>query len=343
MKSNSYFYNIVVCGGTFDHFHKGHKEFILFQLQKSKNVLIGITTDRYIVRYKNEKGIQSYRVRRKTLQDFLKKEHVLDRIKIAPIDTLYIPARWENIPIDAIVVSDDTYGGALLVNEKRKLQFRKELPIIICKGEKAQDGMLISSTRIREGKINREGRLYLNPQWFQNKLFLTKEARKQCKKPFGKIIQTFNPPNSFSCFATVGDVTTKVFNENKLFADIAVIDFNVGRQKVFFHLSDLQFRGGEIVTVVKNPPSTLTPLLFNAVVEAFNEVKREKRIVLRIEGEEDLSVLPLLLLAPLDFTIFYGQPGKGMVKIKVTEKNKEKAYSIIKSFNISLDGERSQY
>ncbi len=341
MKNNSYFYNVVVCGGTFDRFHKGHKEFILFQLQKSKNILIGVTTDKYIALYKKDKRIQSYSVRRKALQDFLRKEHVLDRVEIAPIDTLHIPLRWEKIPIDAIVVSEDTYGGAMLVNARRKKQLRKELPIIICEEKKAQDGMPISSSRIREGKINREGKPYVDPLWLKKTLLLTEKARKECRKPFGTIITTLDHIHLPSSVATVGDITSKFFNSHKLLSQISIVDFHVGRKKTFSNFSDLHFLGDETVKMVKNPPSTITPSLFRAITDSFDAMEKGKKVIVKIDGEEDLSVLPLLLLAPLGFTIFYGQPGKGMVKVNVTEKSKEKAYSIIQCFSIGVDGERS--
>src|SRR5258706_7508860 len=40
-------YNVIVIGGTFDHLHEGHKVFLRFAFQKSKEVLIGVTADEY--------------------------------------------------------------------------------------------------------------------------------------------------------------------------------------------------------------------------------------------------------------------------------------------------------
>jgi uncharacterized protein (UPF0218 family) len=55
-------------------------------------------------------------------------------------------------------------------------------------------------------------------------------------------------------------------------------------------------------------------------------------VILKIIGEEDLAVLPLILAAPLDTIIYYGQPNKGLVKILVSEENKERAYNILLKF-----------
>jgi uncharacterized protein (UPF0218 family) len=43
--------------------------------------------------------------------------------------------------------------------------------------------------------------------------------------------------------------------------------------------------------------------------------------------------LPVLLIAPLGFNIFYGQPNEGLVRILVTEENKEKVYQLTESFD----------
>ena len=59
---------------------------------------------------------------------------------------------------------------------------------------------------------------------------------------------------------------------------------------------------------------------------------QKKRIVIKIDGEEHLSVLPMVLCAPLGFVIFYGQPHEGVVKVEITEEKKEKAYSMTCKF-----------
>jgi hypothetical protein len=83
---------------------------------------------------------------------------------------------------------------------------------------------------------------------------------------------------------------------------------------------------------VKNPHGTVTPELFQAVKKAFKTAGEQAILV---EGEEDLAVLPVLLIAPLGFLVFYGQPNVGMVMIKVTEENKERAYRMADSFDKS--------
>jgi uncharacterized protein (UPF0218 family) len=43
--------------------------------------------------------------------------------------------------------------------------------------------------------------------------------------------------------------------------------------------------------------------------------------------------LPVIVMAPLGFKIYYGQPNKGMVEVEVTEEKKHQAYDIISKFS----------
>jgi hypothetical protein len=56
------------------------------------------------------------------------------------------------------------------------------------------------------------------------------------------------------------------------------------------------------------------------------------KVVIKVNGEEDLAVIPVALAAPLDCEIYYGQPGKGVVKIKVTERVKNEIKLLISKF-----------
>ena len=51
-----------------------------------------------------------------------------------------------------------------------------------------------------------------------------------------------------------------------------------------------------------------------------------------VDGEEDLAVLPVVLLAPLDSLVFYGQRNQGLVLVKVTEEKKSEFVKILARF-----------
>lgn len=323
-------YNLVVCGGTFDHFHKGHKKFLRYALSIGNNVLLGLTSDKFIKSKNNSEWIEDYQSRKQRIEEFLVQEKANNRVQIEPIDNIFIPKAWEDLSIEAIIVSKNTIQGAEKINIKRKEQKKTPLKIDLCPLVKSEYNEYISSSRIRSGEINREGMPYINPLWFRHKLVLTEELREILRKPFGTVFRTPNEIKIQKCpfLITVGDVITKLFNELNLNQNLSVVDFNVARVKKFSNFEELGFVHKVKVINVKNSAGCLTPSLFSEISRVFSDSKNE-RIVLQIEGEEDLAVLPIVLSAPLNSIVFYGQPGQGLVRVIVSEENKEKVYGLL--------------
>jgi hypothetical protein len=70
---------------------------------------------------------------------------------------------------------------------------------------------------------------------------------------------------------------------------------------------------------VRNPPGTITQQAMNGVKKAL-EGKKPARVL--VDGEEDMLAIPAVVFAPVSASVFYGQPGVGIVKIKVTVASK---------------------
>ena len=77
-------FKTAVLGGTFDHFHKGHRNFLEYGLSISKRLVVGVTSDTYVQKLKtqnsklkttiqNSKSFESFRIRKKTTEDYLNK------------------------------------------------------------------------------------------------------------------------------------------------------------------------------------------------------------------------------------------------------------------------------
>lgn len=331
-------YRLIVCGGTFDYLHEGHKAFLRFMLAQSDKIILGLTSDNY-AKEKIKDAIEPYVVRKQALEAFLVQEQASDKVIIGLIDSVYIPTQWEKLPIEAIFVSEESRNGADLVNHKREEEGLSQLPVVVFPLVKSSDGGVISSTRIRNGEINRAGRSWIKPLWLEKTLQLPDEQRSKLTDPFGELISDFSAwAKSYKVFAekliTVGDVVTKSCNELNLQQKISVIDFLTQRKKTFTDIKELGFVGDEKVFSVPNTASHLMPELFRVAREIFSSFQIEGRIVVEISGEEDLAVLPFLLAAPLGYTILYGQPKQGVVKIVVSEQSKEKAYVIVNNFTV---------
>lgn len=321
--------NTVVCGGTFDHFHKGHEEFLKYVFSVGKKIIIGITSDDYVRKSKIKNqilNIEPFETREKSVLEFIKKEGSLENVEIVKINDLFGPTLNKNLAIDAIVVSKDSKKGAELINKKRKELGLRDLKILVAPFAKAQDEKIISSDRIRNGEIDRDGKLYVNPLWLKKDLMLPENLREEFKKPFGVLMSEVKDSGNLAAIsATVGDVTTKKFNEFKLNQQVSTIDFKVERQKRFSDIYELGFLGSERIVKVGNPAGIITSDLFKTCLTIWNKGK----VILSIEGEEDLAVLPLVLTAPLGAVIFYGQPSEGIVKVVVSEESKDRAYNLV--------------
>lgn len=324
----------VVLGGSFDHLHKGHKEFLKFAGSISQRIILGITSDEYIKQVSGIKyyvsSIEPYIKRRGEVLGFLKLEGLLDRLKIIKIDDVYGPTLDPRQDLYAILVTEKTLPGAAAINRERKKLGLRKLEVIIAPEVLAEDGKPISSGRIRKGEISRDGKLYIKPEWLKQKLFLSESLRNELRKPLGVLIdKNYEKPES-EFVVTVGDITTQMFNKMSAEQEISVIDFKVSRKEKFSKIEDLGFLGNEEIINAENPAGQITPSLFKAIKQAF---LRRGRTIVKVLGEEDLAVLPAILAAPLSSVIFYGQPNEGLVKVEITEETKEKVYNLVLNFN----------
>lgn len=320
-------YNRVILGGTFDHLHKGHKEFIRFALSLSENLIIGLTSDKYVSKTKN--NIQNFEFRKKYLEDFLELENITERVKIIEIYDIYGVAISPDAQIDALIAVEKTLPGAREVNKKREELGMSPLEVVIVPSAVSQDGETISSSRIRNGEIDRNGRLCVKPEWLLKDLHLPQNLREEFKKPFGELVEEKDLKDIAGQIITIGDVTTEKINKLSLSQKISIIDFKVNRKDKFSSIKELGFLEENNVVEVQNPSGEITSQLFNAIVDAFTE---SKNTIIKVWGEEDLSVLPAVLSAPLGAIILYGQPGEGMIEIEVSEEFKSKAFNLLSRF-----------
>lgn len=321
-------YGLIVCGGTFDLLHKGHKKFIKDVLSFSDKVLLGITSNFYISQFKNPE-VEDFEKRKNSVINYLDSINSRNRVEIVSIDSAYEPLLTSEFSPKAIAVTPQTEKTAIEINQKRKNLGLPQLTVEVLEMEKAEDDEYISSTRIRNGEINRDGRLYVSSFWLNKNLILPKELRSTLQKPFGKILDSVPSNLIGNKILTIGDVTTQKFNQEGAGQFLSIVDFQVQRHKEFDKLSELGFTNNIGVIEVENPAGSITPELFAAIKKTFDSI--DKKIIL-VKGEEDLAVLPVLLIAPLGFTIYYGQPNVGLVEVLVTEKNKEKAFDLISKF-----------
>ncbi|NMB56971.1 pantetheine-phosphate adenylyltransferase [Candidatus Beckwithbacteria bacterium] len=310
-------FKLAALGGTFDRFHKGHENLLDLAFTCAASVYIGITDDYLNQNKELSQIIETYELRENNIREYLKKNNYLERTRIVKLHDIYGPT-LKDPEIDCLVVSPLTKKGAKLINETRKEKGLNKLPILVCKLEKAQDRKYISSTRIRRGEINRQGFVYTN--LINKTIKLSQKDKNKLKQPLGILIQ--NKQEFKTKFKKaplkiiVGDQTGIFCLKNKLEADCLIFDSQSQREKLTFSPLDLISKNK--LETVTNPAGTISLNLCKKIKTILSKQKH-----LLVKGEEDLAVVPAILLAPLDTLIFYGQPNQGIVVLKVTEEKKE--------------------
>jgi pantetheine-phosphate adenylyltransferase len=335
--------NNIVLGGTFDHFHKGHKALITKAFEVGKKVLIGIAEkELYRNKFLNE-TIESYEVRKKAVSEFLKKKGWLPRARIISFSHFTGGADKEK-NIDAIVVSKETYSNALKINELRKKNRLPELKIITISDVLAEDGKLISSERIRTGEIDKNGKVFElltihQPLTTSHSLIMPESLRKVLQKPLGKIYKSvgaiFKSLKKSVMIIAVGDIIVDSLLKERIDPDVKVIDFRSRRERTdLFAEHQLEKKGPSLI----NNPGTINL----KTADVLKQMIRLRSVLnkdgpynswLVIEGEEDLLALPAILFAPLGSLVLYGHWEHGIIAVEIDEKIKEKVRKIIKKFN----------
>ncbi|MFB6294775.1 MAG: pantetheine-phosphate adenylyltransferase, partial [Candidatus Nanohaloarchaea archaeon] len=145
-------YNRVVVGGTWDRLHAGHRSLLLAAFERGGHVDIGVTNETYLG---DEDDIQPYTERCDQLETMLEQYGLRGRATITPIDDERGTATNRG---DAILVTEETVDGAHRINEDRTEMGKPPLDIITVPLVDAVDGDPISSSRIRNGEIDRDGR-----------------------------------------------------------------------------------------------------------------------------------------------------------------------------------------
>jgi len=153
----------VLVGGTFDVFHKGHKVLIMKAFDVGERVMLGLSSDQLARELRKNHAVATYEERLKDLRAFLKRQSVLERAKIVPLDTPY-GVTLSTTVADALVVSKETEPVGRDINKKRKASGLKPLKLVVIDMIPAEDRVPISSTRIRRGEIDREGHLTLHKE-----------------------------------------------------------------------------------------------------------------------------------------------------------------------------------
>ena len=179
---------------------------------------------------------------------------------------------------------------------------------------------------------------------------LTKELRKRLAEPFGIIfeepeaarnVHKYLKENRTKLLIAVGDVTSNEIIKYGRFPHICFID---GKTKRGPYSANWNWSG-----VTKTKVISPAGMLLKEVCNKINRIikfaimplgYRMNRIIVFVDGEEDLLVLPCVRYAPIGSVILYGQPDVGIALIEVDEETKVEVAKILKEMKVTNDNHR---
>ena len=318
--------SIGLVGGTFEFFHIGHQKLIDSCLSNCDILEIWVLSDK-IARQKDSR-ISSWKERCELIKQELSHEQYSRITFHELLDDFGIAISHEKA--DKIFCTTETLSTCQLINKKRIENGLIPLSIIIVQHALSEDGEIISSSRIRNGEINRDGKEWIRFEDVNSNLYLTKEVESMLKDPFGKLftgpeenhsIAITNALNFLEDFHLpiigVGDVTVRALQNVDSPPSIGVIDEKTKRVK-WDGYREINQSLYDTVIQCENPPGVLTRSLFESCKQAiFNWTEKNETTLILVNGEEDLAPLFLHILAPMKSAIIYGQPTKGVV-VRIT-------------------------
>ncbi len=149
-------FRVVATGGTFDEIHAGHVALLAKAFEVGDKVIIGVTSDEFV---KGRKKINhGFETRVANLKKMIKKEFGNVKYEVAKLDSEFGPAVTTG-DVGALVASAETRAKGQRLNEMRRKNGLAPAEIITVALIKAEDGKPVSSTRIRAGEIDRNGKL----------------------------------------------------------------------------------------------------------------------------------------------------------------------------------------
>ncbi len=163
-------------------------------------------------------------------------------------------------------------------------------------------------------------------------LELKSEDREELKRTLGPVVKG-NLPEKYKerqPIITVGDVVTDTLLNQGIEPDVGIVDGRTRRG---------EFEGGDWkkkrTVRLENPPSFIKKEAWPTLKRA---ISREEKVIIEVDGEEDMLSLVSIALCPIDGIVIYGIPSEGMVINEISKDIKEETWEIINNMIEVDDG-----
>jgi len=329
-------YRRCLVGGTFDRLHSGHELLLRAAIDAADFVEVWVSNDEMANSKSNH--IQSADVRMEGVRHWADSNSA-GRLLVHSLEDQFGPAASRD-DCDAIVCTPETELMCSVINDQRLENGLKPLEILVVPHLLDSEGEILSSSRIRAGRIDRSGSAWLNFDSRKSIHLMPKDLDFEFKQPMGILYEGPEEHTEVALSAAlrenprtgilvaVGDVTVAGLLEMGITPDLGIID---GMTKRLEFTGEIDLAEFDFVISAENPAGQVTPSLITAVDEALHS---EGRVCINVEGEEDLAPLIIHLLAPLGTLLLYGQPSKGIVARETDEVVKSRCRSLLERFEV---------
>jgi len=135
-----------VVGGTFSLMHRGHRHLLRAAAEKSRALLVGVSSDEYASARKAH-PLEPYELRALSVLLYLLTVDPDLEVEIHPLDDAFGPAYLDS-ELDCIFVSEETVPGAIAINILRRLLGLAPLRIYSVELVTDEKGRRLSSTAL---------------------------------------------------------------------------------------------------------------------------------------------------------------------------------------------------
>jgi len=314
----------VALGGSFDNFHIGHESLLRKAFEVGDKIIIGVCTEGMVREKKRGYHLMgSFDFRKGSIERFVKR--FSKPYEIIHLNDSFGPVITDE-NIDAIVATPKTAATCEQVNSIRKTKGLRPMKIFTIKMIYSDDCRYISSTRIRFGEIDKEGKILVD-------YAMTNEVRELLKEPWGELIEGSDETGVAKRvlervgnrnIISIGDVVTGSLLRAGYKPRNAIVDGKVKREVISSKTVLQQYRNN---FSIRNPSGRISKESWGKLKDA---LRYESAIY--IDGEEDIMVTPVGLLAEHNTVILYGMPDRGVVLMEVNIEMKNKLRGLLGKF-----------
>jgi hypothetical protein len=159
---------------------------------------------------------------------------------------------------------------------------------------------------------------------FERDLVLPEKDRQLFKEPIGTELydSDLGSFNAQTTLITVGDVVSLTFRKHGIMPFLSIYDGMTERREMSeFAILVKDEEKEEVI----NPAGTIT----RELVGSIRGRMEGSGGLIKVDGEEDLALLPAIILAPLGSDIIYGWPGKCMMRVTTDESIRAKIEQLL--------------